>query len=139
MMFPSNYEFRRHIEYAYPRAYKAKRADVNPRGDIYTPKRKLIKAVDIYNHESFNEPKNHTRSVEYYEKSLGSVAPDERGIPKWWRDIEYTKNGIYPPSFVLSPCWIYSRPMLWTSYKPGRANLKLDTGVFVESIRRRSK
>jgi hypothetical protein len=123
--FSSNYALRRFIIGVYPDVYKVKRASTNPRGDLYTPVGKL-EGLDVYDHWNFVEPENHTRSLEFYSKSPGSVSEREDGkSPKWWRDIEYEIRGRRPPSFILSPCWLFSRPMLKVKQKPGRAVLRL--------------
>jgi hypothetical protein len=124
-VYASNYTLSRRILSTNPGIYKVKRANSNPRGDLYTPVREL-RGLAVYDHSNFEEPENHTRSVEFYSKSPGSVS--ERGdgkIPKWWRDIEYEIRGRRPPSFILSPCWLFSRPMLKVKQKPARAVLRL--------------
>jgi hypothetical protein len=126
--FPGNYLLGRHLKAEHLNAWQAKQAENNPRGDLYTPRRThVLLACDTYNHRNFVEPANHTRSVEFYSKSPGSVSdrPDGK-VPKWWRDLEYVQRGRRPPCFVLSPCWVFSRPTLWVARSPGRAALRLD-------------
>lgn len=115
--------------------WKAKLAMTNPRGDIYTPKRAGI--INPWVHQNFVPPLNHTRSVEFYKKSAGSISerPDGK-IVKWWRDIEYvTPAGVRPPCFILEPCFLFSCPMLWTSFDPKRAALKLTCAQFLASLK----
>lgn len=137
MAFESNFHLRHHIqvlESKFPYA-RSKSADINPRGDLYTPKDEKLGSNRIYDHTAFYEPPNHTRSVELYKKSPGSTSkrPDGK-IPKWWRDIEYINHGVRPPSFILAPCFLFSQPMLWSSFKPGRAALKLTCRQFLKSL-----
>lgn len=133
--FDSNYALACCLQDSYPEAYTVKRALSNPRGDLYTPKKKTLNLVERYNHRSFIAPRNHTRSVEYYKKSPGSDSEREDGlIPKWWRDIEYQVRGVRPPSFILSPCYVFPTPLVYTSYNPKRATLKLDTNSFAQSL-----
>lgn len=138
----SNYKLGRHLRELDVPAYKAKRANNNPRGDIYTPVGSLAWKIREgvpnaeYNHKFFSEPPGHTRSVEYYKKSAGSSSDREDGlIPKWWRDIEYLQRGIRPPSFILRPCFIFSKPMFWTAYQPRRAVLRLTPDSLFSSLR----
>lgn len=137
-VFNSNFALSRAVKKEFPEAYKAKLAMGNPRGDLYTPQ--LLASGDDderrYNHENFLEPSNHTRSVEFYKKSPGSTSDREDGkIPKWWRDIEYLGHGRRPKCFILSPCFLFSEPMLWTSYNPRRAALRLTANDFLASLR----
>lgn len=133
--FPSNYTMRGCIKESYPSVFSAKCADTNPRGDLYTPKRSLYKPLEVFDHNNFNEPPRHTRSVDFYKKSPGSVSEREDGlIPKWWRDMEYFMHGKHPPVFILSPCWIFSEPMMWSTANPGRAALKMTAGSFAETL-----
>jgi hypothetical protein len=134
--FRSNYHLGNYLRKASPRAYQAKQASSNPRGDLYQPLRPLnMNGTDVHNHRNYKEPPNHVRSVEFYKSSPGSISdrPDGR-VPKWWRDVEYTQRGRHPPVFILSPCWIFSRPTLWTERRPGRAVLKLIPGLFLDSL-----
>lgn len=133
-VFRSNYALGVALARRYPAAYEVKLASTNPRGDIYSPIGKLV-GDSVYDHNNFYEPPNHTRSVEFYDKSLGSTSPDGK-IPKWWRDHEYiSRTRVRPPSFILSPCFLFSRPTLWTSHKPRRAVMKMTPAQFLESIR----
>lgn len=135
--FRSNYHLSTYLRDNFPRAYQEKQASSNPRGDLYQPLRPLsLHGTDIYNHCNYKEPPNHVRSVEFYKSSPGSTSdrPDGR-VPKWWRDVEYVQRGRYPPVFILSPCWLFSRPTLWTERRPGRAILKLNPQLFLDSLR----
>lgn len=133
--FPSNYTMRGCIKNSYPSIFKVKCADDNPRGDLYTPARSLNTLTEIRDHHNYLEPPNHTRSVDFYKKSPGSVSERDDGrIPKWWRDIEYFMHSRYPPVFILSPCWIFSEPMQWSTKDPKRASLKLTAGSFLETL-----
>lgn len=134
--FPSNYDLSRFVKDKYPSAFAVKQADCNPRGDLYTPKTELIKLSQKYDHTNFQEPPNHTRSVEFYKKSPGSKSERKDGkIPKWWRDMEYISNsGNRPVSFILNPCFIFSKPMVWTEFRPGRATLNLHPPDFADSL-----
>lgn len=132
--FNSNYMLGVALSNGYPLAAKVKAACSNPRGDVYYPLDEL-NGREIHEHGCFLEPKNHTRSLEFYKKSSGSVSdrPDGK-IPKWWRDIEYIAHGNRPPCFILSPCFLFSKPMVWTSYNPRRAALKLTGQKFAQSL-----
>lgn len=138
--FPSNYVMAGAIQTSYPDVYKAKRASDDPRGDLYTSRRRLRKVEEQYDHANFLEPPNHTRSVEYYKHSPGSVSDREDGkVPKWWRDLEYAQQRasgavVRPPVFMLAPCWLFSQPMAYTAYSPGRACLRLTTGQLATSL-----
>ncbi len=147
-VFRSNYHLGLWLRQNAPAAWEAKQASRNPRGDLYAPLWKLlrppmdVRAIpgpndpgvagnpqDVYDHRCYEEPPGHTRSVEFYSKSPGSVGPPELGgkVPKWWRDLEYqTRGGLRPPCFILAPCWLFSRPALWSARLPGRAALKLN-------------
>lgn len=123
--FPSNFTLSGCLR-SYPEIFKVKMADTNPRGDLYTPKGRALAGYDVYKHSNFLEPPKHTRSVDFYKKSPGSVSERKDGlIPKWWRDLEYTMYGNRPMVFILSPCWIFSRPMLWSDRDPKRACLRM--------------
>lgn len=134
--FPHNLALSKWIKSVDREAYNAKRADLNPRGDLYTPLRQA--ASRPHSHRSYREPPNHTRSVEFYDKSPGSRSTRKDGkIPKWYRDLEYVgANGTRPPVFVLSPCWVFtgrgSVGVLHTRQRPGRATLR-STGQNVAS------
>lgn len=131
--FESNYDLGVWLEGK--TAYEAKTAALNPRGDIYVPKWRL-KGNERFDHNNFVAPVGHTRSTEFYNKSPGSVSEREDGkVPKWWRDIEYTVRGRRPPVFVLSPCYLFSRPTAWTSYQPRRACLRLGPRALAASLR----
>lgn len=144
--FESNYDLSRCIRSGdlgipdhplHKETYQIKAADNNPRGDLYTPRMNLFKKSHKYDHNNFQEPPNHTRSVEYYKKSPGSVSQRKDGkIPKWWRDMEYKHHstGRRPYSFILDPCWLFSVPQLWTSYNPKRATLKINPTELAESL-----
>lgn len=134
--FSSNFDLSLYLGAKHRGAFRAKQADNNPRGDLYTPRFPREKMRAPHDHNSYKEPPNHTRSLEYYKKSPGSISERPDGlIPKWWRDIEYISNsGIRPLSFLLSPCWLFSRPMLWTGYKPRRAALSLSGSDFQDSL-----
>lgn len=135
--FPSNRDLSEWVSQNHPDAAKAKAANTNPRGDLYQwvggPGRDRTAA----DHRSYSEPPSHTRSVEFYRSSPGSVSERPDGlIPKWWRDVEYvTRGGVRPPVFVLAPCWVFSRPVLWTTLNPRRAALRLTAGGFQETLR----
>jgi hypothetical protein len=124
--FPSNYTLSGCVRTSYPSVYKVKQACLNPRGDLYTPKRPLV-GDEVFHHENFVEPKNHTRSVEFYKKSPGSRSDRADGlIPKWWRDLEYiSHHGHRPWHFILAPCWVFSKPLMWSTISPGRASVRL--------------
>lgn len=132
--FDSNYDLSTWLRSNHPQTYTAKRASTNPRGDLYTPKRKLTGA-ERYSHNNFVTPPNHTRSVESYHKSLGSVSERQDGkVPKWWRDVEYVQRGRRPPCLVLQPCYLFSQPLLWTTCTPKRAVLRLTPGELEASL-----
>ncbi len=137
MEFPSNYDMGRFILDKHIDVYAKKDAMHNPRGDLYEPKGLKLDDRQKHSHYFFEEPPNHTRSVEFYKKSPGSISNrKDKLIPKWWRDIEYvTPGGVRPPSFIFSPCWLFSKPMVWTSKKPGRACLRMSTEEFSKSLR----
>lgn len=85
-VFSSNYSLRSHIIHQYPKSvYRAKNAHINPRGDLYTPVEELS-GDEVYDHNNYREPPNHTRSVEHYTHSAGTPIPADGKIPKWWRD-----------------------------------------------------
>lgn len=132
--FPSNYELSAWVRQNCPTAWEAKQADNNPRADLYTPSRTL-ELAEQWNHNNYEAPPNHTRSLELYKKSPGSTSerPDGK-VPKWWRDLEYLQRGHRPRVFVLQPCWLFSGPALWTSYRPLRASLRLTTADLVASL-----
>lgn len=111
---------------------EAKQALHNPRGDLYTP---VYETVDPHDHTYFQEPPGHTRSVEMYRKSPGSTSdrPDGK-VPKWWRDLEYLCRGKRPPSFVLDPCYLFSRPTLWHQLQPRRAVLRLQASEAADGL-----
>jgi hypothetical protein len=133
-VFPSNYALRRYMSDSHPDVFTHKIADIDPRADLYTP-RYLLEGPEVYHHENFREPPEHTRSVDFYKRSPGSVSNREDGkIPKWWRDMEYIMHGRRPPVFILSPCWIFSEPMLWSVEDPKRAALKMTARTFGESL-----
>jgi len=132
--FTCNYALTDYLKRRCPEVYKVKRACTNPRGDLYDSK-KPLKGSQVHHHEHFIEPPNHTRSVDFYKKSPGSTSTREDGlIPKWWRDIEYYMHKRRPPVFIMAPCWIFSRPMLWSELDPKRASLSLTTWEFLESL-----
>lgn len=133
--FHSNYHLGLALKKEYPIAYKAKQANTNPRADLYEPKRSLV-GNEVYSHQNYNEPPNHTRSTEYYKSSPGSQSNRPDGcVPKWWRDIEYvSKAGKRPPSFTLDPVWIYKEPLVWTTIQPGRASVKVTPRQLVASL-----
>lgn len=140
MQHRSNYGLGKFLKKVYPYVWRIKQADTNPRGDIYTPKRTSgfmeSTVAQLYDHNNFEEPPNHTRSTEFYKKSPGSVSEREDGkIPKWWRDIEYLYRSRRPPSFILSPCLLFNKPVLWSGMKPGRACLRITVGEFINSLR----
>lgn len=132
----SNFDLGNKVQNISPTIRQLKAAETNPRGDLYKWDSAAIGSlVAQYDHRNFLEPPNHTRSIEYYKKSPGSTSDREDGkIPKWWRDIEYISHNTRPPSFILSPCWLFSRPMWRTQYKPGRAVLKLTPALLEESL-----
>ena len=135
MEFERNIQMGTHLMLNYPEVIAHKLAMTNPRGDVYTLKEDPP-TNDLDDHNNYLEPPNHTRSLEFYKKSPGSVSdrPDGK-IPKYWRDIEYQNaQGRRPPSFILSPCFLFSKPTLYTSYQPKRATLKLDPMSFVKSL-----
>lgn len=132
--FESNYDYSQWLRENKNMVWQEKRAGNNRRGDCYMPKT-LLKDGERYVHSNFIEPKNHTRSVEFYDKSPGSVSPFSDGkIPKWWRDIEYLQHGRRPHTFIFNPCFIFSKPLVWSRLKPGRATLRISTNSFVESL-----
>lgn len=133
--FESNYDYSNWLRQNRNQVWLAKRASNNPRGDCYTPRRELD-GKERFDHRNFIAPEGHTRSVEFYDKSAGSVSDREDGkIPKWWRDIEYQQHKRHPPVFVMNPCFIFSKPMFWTKLNPGRATLRLAVNSFVEQAR----
>jgi len=121
--FAGNYCLGQWVKHTAPQTWKVKQADGNPRGDLYTPRHQDLDDTQQHDHTYYVEPAGHTRSVEFYKKSPGSRSTREDGkIPKWWRDLEYVgKGGRRPPCFVLDPCWVFSKPLLWSSIIPGRA------------------
>lgn len=125
-VFANNYDLSRYILHEYPDIYRIKAADNNPRGDLYTPVKGLASRMEIerYKHTNFIEPKNHTRSVDKYKD----------GTPKWWRDIEYKSHNKRPPVFILDPVVVFSKPMIWSSLKPGRACLKITCEQLLDSL-----
>jgi hypothetical protein len=134
-VFTSNYALRRYVKINHKEVYNIKLAKNNPRGDLYTPTHTPLNPEEKHLHTEFLEPPNHTRSLEYYKKSPGSASEREDGkIPKWWRDIEYDRNGNKPKSFILSPCYLFSKPQVWSTYEPKRATLKLTTGALKQSL-----
>lgn len=133
--FPGNWWLGRWVRQHRPEAARVKAASTNPRGDLYRPLRLLKTLEEYYNHQNYEEPPAHTRSVESYAKSPGSAPtrPDGR-IPKWWRDLEYTVWSRRPPSFVLTPCYLFSQPLLHTRYRPRRAVMRLTTSALAAAI-----
>lgn len=132
--FPSNYTLSGVLNTTYPKIYRAKLSLYNPRGDLYVPKSILNGTKEIHNHTNYVAPINHTRSVEYYASSPGSVG-DEHGVPKWWRDIEYLPNhGNRPKVFIMNPCWLFSKPLLWSLVAPGRAVVNLTAKQLLDSF-----
>lgn len=83
--FASNFHLHGWLQSRHPKVVNCKRADWNPRGDLYMGKRILhqISAVgkgksrvSVYDHNNFHPPRSpHTRSVEHYKTSPGSVNP----------------------------------------------------------------
>jgi len=108
--FESNYDYGVALKDESPDIYNYKLADMDPRGDLYTPKRKLV-GEERYDPDNFNEPRNHTRSIETYKD----------GTPKWWKDIRYKLHGRRPTVLVYEPAFLFSRPMVWPVNPPGRA------------------
>ena len=131
-VFPNNFELGGFLRRNYPTIAAIKAANHNPRGDIYQPKKDLGAKYGRFDHRSFLPPKNHTRSVDKYSTSPGSVD----NCPKWWRDHEYvTPGGKRPPCFILKPCFLYPHPSLvMASLKPGRAVLKLTVDKFLKDL-----
>lgn len=127
MEFPTNVALGDYLRRANQAAWLAKQATRNPRGDLYAPTAAARVAGRLHSHSGYVAPEGHTRSVEFYKKSSGSVSDRPDGlIPKWWRDVEYcTANGRRPRVFVLSPCYLFSRPLLWPTRTPGRAAVRL--------------
>lgn len=132
--FEGNYHLSSYLLDHAPEVRETKLALTNPRGDVYTPLRKLYGA-DRYDHYNYEPPQNHTRSVEFYKKSPGSTSdrPDGK-VPKWWRDMEYVAHGRQPPSFILSPVWLFSKPTVWSTYSPRRAVLRLTPAALAASL-----
>jgi hypothetical protein len=130
-VFDSNYDLSRRVMDIGGLIYDAKNAMINPRGDLYEPKTKLS-GEERFNHERYEPPPNHTRSLEYYEKSPGSKYG---AVPKWWRDVEYMMHGRRPKVFILRPFHVFSKPSVWTSIIPGRATRRLSTTEFISSVR----
>lgn len=122
----SNYHLGLTVQSIDRQAWAAKQADANPRGDLYRPDLAGLRAFGPYDHRAYHEPPGHTRSTEFYKKSPGSVSerPDGK-VPKWWRDVEYIGRGRRPPVFLFDRVALFSRPMLWVRYRPGRACLRL--------------
>jgi hypothetical protein len=112
--FDSNYDLSRRVLSYGGGVFTTKNALLNPRGDLYTPHRELT-------------------GDEVYDRSPGT---DQEFVPKWWRDLEYKIHGRRPRVFILRPCHIFSRPMVWTSIIPGRATRRLTVGEFIVSMRR---
>jgi hypothetical protein len=131
-VFDSNYDLGRRVLEISPTIFETKSALNNPRGDLYTPTFSLLEGEDRFNHENFEAPSMHTRSLEFYDKSPGSVPGP---VPKWWRDHEYQMHGRRPKVFILRPCIIFAKPMLWTSIKPGRATRRLSSNEFLPTLR----
>jgi hypothetical protein len=132
--FPDNYTMGQHLKTNHYQTWRVKLANNNPRGDVYLPRRKLAEG-DQHTHTSYVAPQGHTRSVEYYKSSPGSVSDRPDGmVPKWWRDVEYVSRGRRPVCFVLGPVWLFSRPCLWSSYSPRRAVLRLTPGAVAGSL-----
>jgi hypothetical protein len=132
--YPHNASLAAALRTTHPRAYQAKRALLNPRGDLYDL---LDHTADVHNHVHYREPTGHTRQVECYTRSPGSVSerPDGK-IPKWWRDLEYlSRTGRRPPLFRLDPCYLFSKPMLWTQFRPLRAVFRLRAAEVLGSLR----
>lgn len=134
-VFESNYDLGIFLKNNHKYTYEKKRASNNPRGDIYTPRKTLVGDAR-FDHRNFVEPERHTRSTEFYKKSPGSVSERPDGlIPKWWRDIEYQDSrGVRPVSLILIPVYLFKHPTVWTSYKPGRASLRLTANDFATSL-----
>lgn len=134
-VFDSNYLLSRFLRKEYPDVWKYKRAMINPRGDLYSP-HMLLRGEEMYDHRHFKIPLGHTRSTEFYNESPGSVSDREDGkIPKWWRDLEYLQRGRRPPVFILTPCWLFSRPIVWCrGLEPGRAALRITVEDLAKSL-----
>lgn len=132
--FSSNYELSSYLYTLHNEAREAKVALTNPRGDCYTPLRRLH-GEELFDHRNYEPPQGHTRSIEYYKKSPGSISdrPDGK-IPKWWRDVEYLAHGRRPSVFILSPVWLFSRPLLWSRYQPRRAVLRITPAALAASL-----
>lgn len=96
--------------------YAAKRADRDPRGDVYLPRKDRNVSGELrYYHGNFHEPPNHTRSLETYSD----------GTPKWWKDIDYKLYERRPPVLLFRPAIIFSRPQARLNIPLGRAVRKL--------------
>jgi hypothetical protein len=128
--FDGNYTLGQWLAKNHPAARRAKLAHKNPRGDVYDPQYgySVVSYGRRYHHDTFTEPVNHCRAVETYKKSPGSTLREDGTVPKWWRDLEYVQRGTRPPVFVLSPCFLFSRPLVWTSLDPKRAALRITAG-----------
>jgi hypothetical protein len=127
MEFQDNVALHDYLRRNHQVAWQAKLADRNPRGDLYTPTAAGRVGSLLRSHRGYVAPAEHTRSVEFYKRSPGSRSTRKDGlIPKWWRDVEYTTAaGRRPRVFVLNPCYLFNKPLLWTKRTPGRAAVRL--------------
>jgi hypothetical protein len=134
--FDSHYGLSHMVYRDYPQVALHKLAHTNPRGDLYIPKHgfNLASSGRRYHHNTYIEPVNHCRAVETYRKSPGSTMRADGTVPKWWRDLEYLQRGIRPQVFILQPCYLFSKPMLWTSRQPKRAVMRLTVGELARTV-----
>jgi len=120
--FSTNYDYGTFLKNA-PKVFRAKRASTNPRGDIYTPRRRLA-GEERYDVGNFLQPPSHVRSTE----------KSKDGTPKWWKDVRYSLNNKRPPVLMYNPSYLFSRPHVHSSLKLGRATRKMTVKEFADSL-----
>ncbi len=129
----SNYDLGCRVREISPEVFAAKSSLTNPRGDLYEPMDAQT-GFDKYDHRHFVAPQDHTRSVDWYKKSPGSL-DGLTPVQKWRRDIEYVMHGRRPKVFILRPFHLFTQPTVWSNLEPGRATLRLTAAEFADSLR----
>ena len=129
LAFPSNYNYTKYLEglrasCEHSDVWQAKQAELDVRGDSYSPKHALI-GEQRYDPSNFFDPiTTHTR-MEIDSKTK---------LPKWNKDVKYTLNGKRPPILLFDPVFLFSRGCLWSSIKIGRAVVKTTIKEFSDSL-----
>lgn len=72
-----------------------------------------------------------TRYIMEYHPAAFQVK-NRAGNPRGDLSTVLSSNG---PAFVLAPCFLLSRPLLWTTLQPGQGVLRTTAGKLLESLR----